>query len=262
MDSDILRIVAAAADSQHVIESSPFVRARLFLPIRLDGCGLQSKVTKRAVEFLGGMHQGLSGLLDRQVILQHGNDLVLCLVIEAWVGKVTAAEHSVDVIVIEARDDGLTVQIQELGVRGRPPTTCHGLVGYRSGSYWSRHRQLYEKVVDAGSGEALAGTTAKEAYFVKVDSETTTQSQTREHILLARQVGVPAVVFVNVDGFKDAGEVEQTSTMIHELLHAVGYSEVDSAVVIGSVEAALAGERAGLIALIDLMDALDRCVGR
>jgi len=43
----------------------------LFLPIRINGCGLQSKVTRCSTEYLGGIQQGLDSLLDRRQVHFH-----------------------------------------------------------------------------------------------------------------------------------------------------------------------------------------------
>jgi len=100
-----------------------------------------------------------------------------------------------------------------------------------------------------------------EAYFVRCDRSTMTSAQTREHILLARQVDVPVVVFLDLDGFADSREVEACAALVQEVLSEAGYSKSNSGIVAGSVGSALAGEKDGLMALVDLLDELDRCMG-
>jgi hypothetical protein len=68
IDESLLNLTATATDSRHIPNPSPCVQARLFLPIRLSGCGLQSKVKCSSTEYLGGIHQGLCALLDRHHI--------------------------------------------------------------------------------------------------------------------------------------------------------------------------------------------------
>ena len=85
--------------------------------------------------------------------------------------------------------------------------------------------------------------------------------QTREHILLARQVGVPAiVVFMNkVDMVDDAELLELVEMEIRELLSSYQFPGDDIPVVKGSAKVALdGGDRTiGHDAIMSLMDAVD-----
>jgi elongation factor Tu len=82
--------------------------------------------------------------------------------------------------------------------------------------------------------------------------------QTREHILLARQVGVPKiVVFMNkVDLVDDPEFLELGEMEIRDLLKFYGFEE-SSPVIQGSALAALNGEPNGVAAIEKLMDAVD-----
>jgi elongation factor Tu len=120
-------------------------------------------------------------------------------------------------------------------------------------------RRNYEITTVSGGG--LEEAKPSEAFFVRCDRTTMSAAQTREHILLARQVGVPVVVFLDVDGFANSNEVEISVLMFHELFHNIGYTESNSGVVAGSIKSALAGEKDGLVALVELIDTLDRCMG-
>jgi elongation factor Tu len=83
--------------------------------------------------------------------------------------------------------------------------------------------------------------------------------QTREHILLARQVGVPKiVVFMNkVDLVDDAEMLELVEMEVRELLEQYGFDGDKSAIVKGSALKALEGEAGGVAAIKELMDAVD-----
>ena len=85
--------------------------------------------------------------------------------------------------------------------------------------------------------------------------------QTREHILLARQVGVPAiVVFMNkVDMVDDAELLELVEMEIRELLSSYQFPGDDIPVIKGSAKVALdGGDRTiGHDAIMSLMDAVD-----
>jgi elongation factor Tu len=85
--------------------------------------------------------------------------------------------------------------------------------------------------------------------------------QTREHILLARQVGVPSiVVFLNKVDLADAELLELIEMEIRELLDKYGFPGEKTPIVRGSATAALAGKPEGEKAISDLLDALDAFV--
>ena len=85
--------------------------------------------------------------------------------------------------------------------------------------------------------------------------------QTREHILLARQVGVPAlVVFMNkVDQVDDEELLELVEMEIRELLSSYEFPGDDIPIVKGSALAALEGrdDEIGKNAIVELMQAVD-----
>jgi elongation factor Tu len=83
--------------------------------------------------------------------------------------------------------------------------------------------------------------------------------QTREHILLARQVGVPAmVVFMNkVDAVDDAELLELVELEIRELLSSYEFPGDDIPVVQGSALKALEGDEAWEPRIDELMQAVD-----
>jgi len=85
--------------------------------------------------------------------------------------------------------------------------------------------------------------------------------QTREHILLARQVGVPAiVVFLNkADMVDDAELMELVELEVRELLSAYDFPGDDIPIVAGSALAALEGrdDEIGKNKILELMEAVD-----
>ena len=83
--------------------------------------------------------------------------------------------------------------------------------------------------------------------------------QTREHILLARQVGVPAiVVFLNkVDMVDDPELLELVEMEVRELLSKYGFPGDTTPVIKGSALAALSGKPEGQEALKQLLKAVD-----
>ncbi|MEY4246040.1 MAG: elongation factor Tu [Verrucomicrobiota bacterium] len=83
--------------------------------------------------------------------------------------------------------------------------------------------------------------------------------QTREHILLARQVGVPAlVVFMNkVDLVDDEELLELVEMEVRDLLSSYEFPGDDIPIVKGSAKAALDGDAAQMENIMKLMDAVD-----
>ena len=83
--------------------------------------------------------------------------------------------------------------------------------------------------------------------------------QTKEHILLARQVGVPRiVVFMNkVDLVDDPELLELVEMEIRELLTSYGFDGDNTPIIQGSATGALAGDEKWVKAIDQLMDAVD-----
>src|ERR1700759_5393652 len=83
--------------------------------------------------------------------------------------------------------------------------------------------------------------------------------QTREHILLARQVGVPRmVVFMNKVDLVDDPELRELVEMeIRELLTFYGFDGDNTPIIKGSATGALAGEAKWITAIDELMEAVD-----
>ena len=84
--------------------------------------------------------------------------------------------------------------------------------------------------------------------------------QTREHVLLAKQVGVPKIlVFMNKMDLADPELVELVEMDIRELLAKNGFDE-DAPIIKGSATKALAGDKESEDAIMELVAALDSYV--
>jgi elongation factor Tu len=82
--------------------------------------------------------------------------------------------------------------------------------------------------------------------------------QTREHILLARQVGVPSIIVcLNKVDLADADLLELIEMEIRELLTKYGFPGDKTPIIRASATAALAGKPEGEKAIADLLEALD-----
>ncbi len=83
--------------------------------------------------------------------------------------------------------------------------------------------------------------------------------QTREHILLARQVGVPAiVVYLNkADQVDDPELIELVEMEVRDLLTEYDYPGDEVPIIVGSALKALEGDAEAEKSILDLMDAVD-----
>ena len=86
--------------------------------------------------------------------------------------------------------------------------------------------------------------------------------QTREHILLARQVGVPAiVVYLNkADQVDDPELIELVEMEVRDLLSSYDYPGDDVPIIVGSALQALEGDEKAKQSILDLMDAVDNYI--
>ena len=86
--------------------------------------------------------------------------------------------------------------------------------------------------------------------------------QTREHVLLARRIGVPHLVVAmnKADAVDDAELLDLVELEIRELLTGYGFPGDDVPVVRVSALRALQGDPAGVRSVLDLLDAVDRYV--
>ena len=87
-------------------------------------------------------------------------------------------------------------------------------------------------------------------------------AQTREHILLSRQVGVPRiVVFLNkCDMVDDEELIELVEMEVRELLSSYGFDGDNCPVVKGSALKAIEGEQKYVDAIVDLMNQVDEYI--
>jgi elongation factor Tu len=107
----------------------------------------------------------------------------------------------------------------------------------------------------------ITGAAQMDGAILVVNAADGPMPQTREHILLARQVGVPAlVVYLNkVDMVDDEELLELVELEVRELLSSYEYPGDDIPIVKGSALAALEGrdEAIGKSSLLELMKAVD-----
>ena len=106
----------------------------------------------------------------------------------------------------------------------------------------------------------ITGAAQMDGAILVVAADSGPAPQTREHILLARQVGVPSlVVFLNKMDLADAELVELVEMEVRELLNKYKFPGDDTPIIKGSAVAALEGKtpEIGKDAILALMDAVD-----
>ena len=108
----------------------------------------------------------------------------------------------------------------------------------------------------------ITGAAQMDGAIVVVAATDGPMPQTREHILLARQVGVPyIVVFMSkVDMVEDPELLDLVELEVRELLKSYGFPGDDLPVVRGNAVGALAGEEKWEKTVTELMDAVDKYI--
>jgi elongation factor Tu len=108
----------------------------------------------------------------------------------------------------------------------------------------------------------ITGAAQMDGAILVVSAADGAMPQTREHILLSRQVGVPyLVVFLNkVDMVDDPELVELVEMEIRELLDEYGFPGDDTPVIVGSALKALEGDPENEQKILDLMKAVDEYI--
>jgi len=107
----------------------------------------------------------------------------------------------------------------------------------------------------------ITGAAQMDGAILVVSAADGAMPQTREHILLAKNVGVPTlVVFLNkVDMVDDVDMVDMVEEEIRDMLSKYGFDGAKTPVVRGSATKALSGDQSelGAPAIMKLMEALD-----
>ena len=105
----------------------------------------------------------------------------------------------------------------------------------------------------------ITGAAQMDGAILVVNAADGPMPQTREHILLARQVGVPhIVVFLNkADMVDDEELIELVEMEVRELLSEYDFPGDDTPIIVGSALKALEGDAAYVAKITELVEALD-----
>ena len=105
----------------------------------------------------------------------------------------------------------------------------------------------------------ITGAAQMDGAILVVDASEGPMPQTKEHVLLARQVGVPAiVVYLNkVDLVDDKELLELVEMEVRDLLTKYEFPGEKTPIIRGSAKAALAGDKEGEDSIQKLLEAID-----
>ena len=107
----------------------------------------------------------------------------------------------------------------------------------------------------------ITGAAQMDGAVLVVDAAEGPMPQTREHILLARQVGVPAiVVYLNKVDLADKDLLELVEMEVRDLLTKYGFPGEKTPIIRGSAKAALGGEADGEKSIAELLTAIDEFI--
>lgn len=125
------------------------------------------------------------------------------------------------------------------------------------------HPALKELIIDPGSDikNMITGAAQMDGAIIVVSATDGQMPQTREHLLLARQVGLKKlVVFINkVDQISDPEMLELVDMEMRDLLSTYNFDGEHTPIVMGSALAALEGRNPeiGASKIVQLMEACD-----
>jgi len=104
----------------------------------------------------------------------------------------------------------------------------------------------------------ITGANQMEGVILVVSATDGVQVQTREHVILAKEIGIPyLVVFLNkIDAIRDSSMVDLIELEIRELIESYGFS-AETPVIRGSARKALEGDKYYSKTILELMKACD-----
>ena len=144
-----------------------------------------------------------------------------------------------------------------------PEEKAHGITINTAHIEYSTEKRHYAHVDCPGHADyvknMITGAAQMDGAILVVAANDGVMAQTKEHILLARQVGVPyIVVFLNkVDAVDDPELVDIVEMDVRETLSKYNFPGDDLPVIRGSARDALEGKPGSEAAILELMEAVD-----
>ena len=160
-------------------------------------------------------------------------------------------------------DKGLAERVDFANIDQAPEERERGITINTAHIEYETEQRHYAHVDCPGHADyvknMITGAAQMDGAILVVSAADGPMPQTREHILLARQVGVPyIVVYLNkVDMVDDEELLELVEMEVRELLTEYGFPGDDIPVIQGSSLGALNGEEKWIDAIMELMNAVD-----
>ena len=183
-------------------------------------------------------------------------------------GKTTLTAAITGVLAKRVPDDPANKSVAFAQIDNAPEERPRGITIATSHQEYATENRHYAHVDCPGHADyvknMITGAAQMAGAILVVSAADGPMPQTREHILLARQVGVPyIVVFLNkADMVDDPELLELVEMEVRELLSEYEFPGDDVPVVVGSALRALEGDEGeyGEAAIMELMEAVDAYV--
>jgi elongation factor Tu len=180
-------------------------------------------------------------------------------------GKTTLTAAITKVLSKHVPDDPANVEVAFEQIDNAPEEKQRGITIATSHQEYATENRHYAHVDCPGHADyvknMITGAAQMDGAILVVSAADGPMPQTREHILLARQVGVPyIVVFLNkADMVDDPELLELVEMEVRELLSEYEFPGEEVPVVVGSALRALEGDEGeqGEQAILELMEAVD-----
>jgi len=177
-------------------------------------------------------------------------------------GKTTLTAAITDIL----SKQGLAEKRNYADIDGAPEEKERGITINTSHVEYATDKRHYAHVDCPGHADyvknMITGAAQMDGAILVVAATDGPMPQTKEHILLARQVGVPRiVVFMNkVDLVDDPELLELVEMEIRELLTSYGFDGDNTPIIQGSATGALAGDEKWVSKIVELMSAVDEYI--
>jgi len=163
-------------------------------------------------------------------------------------------------------EKGLSKKMDYSQIDGAPEEKARGITINTFHAEYETEKRHYAHVDCPGHADyvknMITGAAQMDGAILVVSAADGPMPQTREHILLSRQVGVPKiVVFLNkCDMVDDEELLELVEMEVRDLLNEYGFPGDDTPIIRGSALLALEGDPKAKQAIIDLMNAVDEYI--
>ncbi|HPK58758.1 MAG TPA: elongation factor Tu [Bacilli bacterium] len=163
-------------------------------------------------------------------------------------------------------EKGLSKKMDYSQIDGAPEEKARGITINTFHAEYETEKRHYAHVDCPGHADyvknMITGAAQMDGAILVVSAADGPMPQTREHILLSRQVGVPKiVVFLNkCDMVDDEELLELVEMEVRDLLSEYGFPGDDTPIIRGSALLALEGDPKAKQPIIDLMNAVDEYI--